>query len=75
LVLSSEAAALAVFDRDDARERGVGLGQRRIGELARESHSCSGAWPEAKAIDGARDSGDTFFNPRYRRASNTFGGP
>ena len=53
-VFSSEAAALAVFDGDDVRERGVGLGRRRTGDLARASRSCCGARPEAKAIDGAR---------------------
>ena len=49
---------VGVFDGDDARERGVGLGRRRVGDLARASRSCSGARPEAKAIECAgRDAG------------------
>jgi hypothetical protein len=54
LVSSSEATALAVFDGDDTRERGVGLGRGRTGDLARASRSCSGARLEAEVIDGAR---------------------
>jgi hypothetical protein len=54
LVSSTEAVALAVFDGDDARELGVGLGRRRTGDLARASRSCSDARLEAEAIDGAR---------------------
>jgi hypothetical protein len=53
-VFLAEAAADTVFDDDDARERGVGVGRGRIGNLARASRSCSGARPEAKAIDSAR---------------------
>jgi len=53
-VFSSEAASSGVFVGDDARERGVGLGRRRVDDLARASRSRSGARLEAKAIDGAR---------------------
>jgi hypothetical protein len=53
-MFSAEAPMVGVFDGDDARERGVGLGRRRTGELARASRSGSTARPEAKAIDGAR---------------------
>ena len=38
---------VGVFDGDDARERGVGLGRRRTCDLARASRSCSGARLEA----------------------------
>ena len=53
-VFSAEAATADVLQGDDARERGVGVGRRRIGELARTSRSCSSARLEAEAIDGAR---------------------
>jgi len=46
--------ASGVFSGDDARERGVGLGRRRVDDLARASRSCPGARPDAEAIVGAR---------------------
>ena len=53
-VFSSEAAASGVFADDDARERGVGLGRKRVDDLARASRSCPGARPDAETIVGAR---------------------
>ena len=47
LGVSAEAPMVGVFDGDDARERGVGLGCRRTCDLARASRSCSGARLEA----------------------------
>ena len=52
-VFSAEAPMVGVFDGDDARERGVRIGRRGIGDLVGTSGSCSGARLEAEAMEDA----------------------